>query len=214
VLTDHYPAYGVRLRTPRLELRLPDLDLLAELADVANGGVHDPADMPFVVPWTDLAPAERGRTVITHHLRVLAAATSEAWAMPFAVLADGRAIGIQEVSATDFGVVREVATGSWLGRAYQRRGIGTEMRAAVLALAFEGLDAVSAISDARDTNAGSNGVSRKLGYTYDGLERRLVRGEAASFHRLRLSRESWDAHRTVPVTVDGLDACRADLGAA
>jgi RimJ/RimL family protein N-acetyltransferase len=213
MLSDHYPAYGLRLRTPRLELCLPDLDVLAELADVANGGIHDPGDMPFEVPWTDAEPAARGRSVITYNMRTIAAATPSAWALPFAVRFEGRVVGIQEISATEFRVVRETATGSWLGQRYQRQGIGTEMRAAVLALAFEGLDAHYAISGARVENAGSRGVSRRLGYAYDGLVRQLVRGEAVEFHRLRLSRDAWEAHRTVPVTIEGLDACRADLDA-
>jgi RimJ/RimL family protein N-acetyltransferase len=211
MLTDHYPAYRLRLRTPRLELRLPDLDLLAELADVANAGVHDPADMPFSVPWTDLEPDARGRAVVTYHMGIIAAATPAAWSLPLAVLLDGHAVGIQGISARDFAVMREVGTGSWLGQRYHRQGIGTEMRAAVLALAFDGLDAHYAVSATRDTNAGSNGVSRKLGYVNDGLDRQLIRGEAATFQRLRLTRDAWEAHRNVPVTIESLDACRADL---
>jgi hypothetical protein len=48
-----WPLYGLRLTTPRLELRLPGLDLLDDLAAVAAEGVHDPAEMPFSLPWTD-----------------------------------------------------------------------------------------------------------------------------------------------------------------
>jgi hypothetical protein len=43
VIIDHWPLFGLVLRTPRLELRLPGLDRLAELADPAAAGVHDPA---------------------------------------------------------------------------------------------------------------------------------------------------------------------------
>jgi RimJ/RimL family protein N-acetyltransferase len=89
------------------------------------------------------------------------------------------------------------------------------MRAAVLHLAFEGLDAAEAISAARDSNVASGGVSRKLGYADDGLERWAVRGELTVHRRFRIDRAGWLAHRSVPVTLDGLtDACRADLGAA
>lgn len=59
----HWPLYGLRLRTPRLELRLPELELLDDLASVAVDGVHPPADMPFTAPWTDASPAERGKAV-------------------------------------------------------------------------------------------------------------------------------------------------------
>lgn len=214
MLTDHYAAYGIRLRTPRLELRLPDLDDLAALADVAVEGVHDPADMPFLVPWTDAEPAVRGRSVITYNLGVLAAATTAKWNLPFCVVYDGTPIGIQDLSAREFSVTREVSSGSWIGLKYQGNGIGTEMRAAVLYLAFEGLGAAEAISAARDSNVASGGVSRKLGYVDDGLERWAVRGELTVHRRFRIDRAAWLAHRLVPVTLDGLsDACLADLGA-
>ena len=62
-------------------------------------------------------------------------------------------------------------TGSWLGRSFQGRGIGTEMRAAVLELAFRGLGAATAESGALEGNAASARVSEKLGYRHDGLER-------------------------------------------
>ncbi len=214
MLTDHYPVFGLRIRTPRLELRLADLDLLAALADVANLGVHDPADMPFSVPWTDWQPTVRGRAVITYNLGLIARATPADWSLPLAVIVAGEPVGLQEIGAREFATMREVTTGSWLGQRFHRRGIGTEMRAAVLALAFEGLDAAYAVSSARDTNAGSNGVSAKLGYQHDGIERQPIRGEATTFHRLRLSRAAWAAHRTVAVTINGLDdACRTMLGA-
>ena len=45
---------------------------------------------------------------------------------------------------------------SWLGRAFQGRGLGTEMRAAVLAFAFDGLCATAADSSAFLDNAASN----------------------------------------------------------
>jgi RimJ/RimL family protein N-acetyltransferase len=214
MLIDHYAAYGIRLRTPRLELRLPDLDDLAALADTAIEGVHDPADMPFLVPWTDAEPAARGRSVISYNLGVLASATAENWHLPFCVIYDGMPIGIQDLSAREFGVTREVSSGSWIGLKYQGNGIGTEMRAAVLHLAFEGLGAHEAISAARDNNAASGGVSRKLGYVDDGVERWAVRGELTVHRRFRIDRAAWLAHRSVPVTLDGLSGrCLADLGA-
>jgi RimJ/RimL family protein N-acetyltransferase len=215
MLTDHYAAYGLRLRTPRLELRLPDLDDLARLADVAIEGVHDPAEMPFLTPWTGAEPAVLGRSLITYHLGVLAASTPTDWHLPFAVVFDGGPIGIQSVQAREFDVCREVSTGSWIGQRFQGKGIGTEMRAAILQLAFEELGAVEAISAARDSNVASTGVSRKLGYGDDGLERWAVRGELTVHRRFRLNRPAWLAHRTVPVTIDGLTPrCRSDLGAS
>jgi RimJ/RimL family protein N-acetyltransferase len=53
--------------------------------------------------------------------------------------------------------------GSWPGRRYQRQGAGTEMRAAVLFLAFDGLGALAAESGALEGNDASSRVSGKLG---------------------------------------------------
>jgi hypothetical protein len=103
MLTDLWPLFGLRLSTPRLELRVPDLDDLAALAAVAATGVHDPAVQPFAAEWTDGPPEQ--------------------------------------------------------------------MRAAVLDLAFEGLGAEYAVSEAFADNAASYAVSRKLGYADDGIER-------------------------------------------
>ena len=87
------------------------------------------------------------------------------------------------------------------------------MRAAVLHLAFVGLGAEEAISTAFVRNAASLGVSSRLGYEPDGIERRVVRGTAEVDRRLRLTRARWDLHRTVPVTIEGLAPCLAELGA-
>jgi RimJ/RimL family protein N-acetyltransferase len=57
-----------------------------------------------------------------------------------------------------------VGTFSWLGPGYRGRGLGTEMRAAVLHLAFAGLGAREAASEAFTDNHASNRVSQALGY--------------------------------------------------
>lgn len=204
-----WPLYGLRITTPRLELRLPGTDLLEELSAVAAGGVHDASRMPFTVPWTDSPPRERARATFRHVLGTVADWTAHEWTLSLAVLCDGRVVGRQDLSATDFPVTREARTGSWLGLAHQGRGIGTEMRAAVLHLAFEGLGAHAVTSAAMTDNPASLAVSRKLGYRPDGLETAAVRGEARTLRRLRLRREDWRAHRTVEVGIEGLEPCRA-----
>jgi RimJ/RimL family protein N-acetyltransferase len=213
VLTDVFPLYGLVLRTPRLELRLPSLEQLAALGELAGEGVHDPALMPFTVPWTDQPPAERARSVVQHHWEVLARLNPAGWTLPLVVLSGAEPVGFQDVGGADFGITREVATGSWLGRRHHGRGIGTEMRAAVLHLAFAGLGADYAISAAATDNPASRAVSRKLGYAADGIERVAVRGAVSEHVRFRLDRATWAAHRTVPVEIEGLEACRELLGA-
>src|SRR5690606_41701484 len=75
----HWPLYGLRLRTPRLELRLPVLAELDALAGTAARGVHEPGSMPFGVPWTDCPPAERAQRVMTHFWKLLGEWTPQRW---------------------------------------------------------------------------------------------------------------------------------------
>jgi len=64
-----WPLAGLRLLTPRLELRLPTDTDLDELASLAAAGVHDPDLQPFAFPWTDAAPGERARATLQYHWR-------------------------------------------------------------------------------------------------------------------------------------------------
>lgn len=206
----YWPLDGLRLTTPRLELRLPDQTELRVMADLAAGGIHPPESMPFTVNWTDLDPVARGRSVLQHHWRRLGDWTPQRWELNLSVFVDGVPVGLQSLSATDFAARREVETGSWLGLAHQGRGIGTEMRAAVLHLAFLGLDALDATSGAFHDNPASLRVSEKLGYRPDGISRLTRRGVVGESLRLRLPRTAWCPQ--VPVTVHGLDRCRDMFG--
>ena len=204
-LTDYLPIYRIRMRTERLELRLPDLDDLVALADQAAAGIHDPGFMPFLVPWTEAEPQERGRATIQVQMRAIMGSKPQDWTLPFVVLVDGQVVGMQEVAANDFKVKREASTGSWLGLAHHGKGIGTEMRAAVLDFLFNGLGADYAVSASFDGNGPSEGVSRKLGYQADGIEHQVLRDERRIDRRWRLSRDDWEAHRKHDVTIEGLD---------
>jgi len=207
MIAEHWPLFGLRLRTPRLELRVPDLTDLAGLAEVAAAGVHDPAAMPFVVPWTDGSPGEIARNTLQFQWRAWGQWSPDDWSLNFVTVHEDRVIGTQALDARQFATLREVGTGSWLGRDHHGRGFGTEMRAAVLELAFGGLDAQWAVSEAFADNAASYGVSRKLGYADDGIARHVVRGAAVTGRRLRLDRAGWAAARTVDVRIEGLAPC-------
>jgi RimJ/RimL family protein N-acetyltransferase len=206
----HWALFDLRLTTPRLELRLPSLDDMDALADRALEGVHEPGFMPFLVPWTD-APADRlPLATIQHHLEVLSAWRPENWRANFVVVHDGQVIGSQGMAGLDFATTREVSTGSWLGRAWQGKGLGTEMRAAVLHFAFEGLGAESATSSAFVDNPASLAVSRKLGYRNDGIHVRVVQGKRRIDQRQRLVRDDFVC--PVPVEIHGLEGCRDQFG--
>ncbi|SNY58261.1 GNAT family N-acetyltransferase [Paractinoplanes atraurantiacus] len=208
MLSDLWPLYRLVLRTPRLELRFPGEDHLGELARLAADGVHDPAVQPFAAAWTDAPPAEVARSVLQWNWRLRADWSPGRWELGLVAIADGRVVGTQGIGADDFAVLREVGTGSWLGRAHHGRGYGTEMRAAVLELAFAGLGAEFATSEAFADNHASYAVSRKLGYADDGIARHAIRDRVTTGRRLRLDRASWEAARSIPVHMEGLDLCR------
>ncbi len=143
-----WPLFDLVVRTPRLELRPPtDHDCVA-LAQLAAEGVHDPQVMPFDVPWTDVPPPELERRALRWWWRKRAEWSPDEWAFTGAVFVGGEAVGVQDLTAHHFAILRTVGTGSWLGRRHQGRGIGREMRAAILHLAFEGLGARQATSAA------------------------------------------------------------------
>lgn len=208
----HWPLRDLVLRTPRLEMRPDDDAGLGELVDAAYAGVHPPGEMPFLHPWTDADPRYLGRGILQHFWSQRAALAPERWSIHFLVRLDGRVIGTQGLSGVDFGVTREVSTGSWIGMAHQGRGIGTEMRAAVLLLAFDHLGASHARSSAFADNTASLRVSEKLGYRRDGTATEVRRGVRSEEVRLvvdaaGLVRPGWELH------VEGVDGCRGLLGA-
>ncbi|MFA1541540.1 GNAT family N-acetyltransferase [Actinomadura monticuli] len=210
--TEHFPLLGLRLRTPRLELRLPSPEELGALANTAAQGVHAPGTIPFTVPWTDRPPADVARGVVQHHWHTLGQWTPDDWQLHLTVFHAGDVVGQQDVRARDFAVLRQVNTGSWLGMRHHGKGIGTEMRAAVLHLAFTGLGADEALSSAFADSHASRAVSRKLGYQDNGTERAVVQGAMTIEQRLRLTRADWEKRATIPVTIEGLAPCLPMFG--
>ena len=203
----NWPLFGLRVRTPRLELRLPGLGDLDALADLAAEGIHDPATMPFGAPWTAAPPAERARTTLQFHWRSWAEWTPDNWSCDLITVHDGTVIGTQGFRGKDFATVREISTGSWLGLPYHGKGFGTEMRAAILHLAFAGLGAEHAVSSAFTDNPASLRISEKLGYSRDGISRHERTGAAATEQRLRLTREAWTRTEDTPVEITDLTPC-------
>lgn len=201
----YWPLFDLRLRTPRLELRVPTDDDFAPLLDAVDAGIHDPATMPFSFPWTDVEPVHRRRSAAQHWWRQRAEWSAEKWNVPFAVTFEGDVVGMQDVMATDFPSLRTVATGSWLTQRVQGRGIGREMRSAVLHFAFDVLGAEVAKSGAFRDNPASLAVSRALGYEDDGIDRAAPRGDVRELVRLRLTREKWRC--AYDVIVDGVEEC-------
>jgi RimJ/RimL family protein N-acetyltransferase len=167
--------------------------------------------MPFAAPWTDEPSPQFERGFVQYHWSTRALWRPSEWNLELGVARDGRLVGVQGMGARDFAILRTVNTGSWLGRRFQRQGYGTEMRAAVLELAFRGLGAEAAVSGAVVGNEASRRVSEKLGYRVTGMSTVAPRGEPVDHYDLRIERARWRS--PVPVDVAGLDPCLPLFGA-
>jgi RimJ/RimL family protein N-acetyltransferase len=198
-----HPLTRLRVRTPRLELRLATRAELRTLGELAQRGIHDPAVMPFGIAWTD--ESDRPGFVdeaIEHHQARLREWQPDDWNLNLIAFYRGGPIGVQSVRGERFAERRTVDTGSWLGRGFQGRGLGTEMRAGALSLAFDGLGATVATSGAIEGNPQSLGVSRKLGYEVVGSHVVSPRGVPAEHTDLELRRERFRS--PVPVELVAL----------
>ncbi len=202
------PLWEIRVRTPRLELRLPSEDELVELFRVAQTGIHPPDEMPFYVPWTDNLELD---AFLAFHRSAWTEWRPEKWALNLIAFLDAAPIGSQGAEAKDFAVTREVETGSWLGARFQGRGLGTEQRAAVLELAFAGLQAGAAVSGSFSHNVKSQRVSEKLGYRRTGTRTMISRGEPVEHYDYRLERGAWSS--PIEVEITGLEPALPLFGA-
>jgi len=207
-----WPLRCLVLRTPRLELRPDDDAGLLELVDEAYRGVHPPEVMPFLVPWTDADPRDLGRRMLQYYWSVRARLAPDEWAINFLARHEGRVIGTQQLSGADYGLLREVETGSWIGMRHQGSGFGTEMRAAVVAFAFDHLGAVRARSAAFVDNVASQRVSERLGYRPDGSTWVIRRGQPTEEVRLVLTPEDF-ARPEWKLQVEGVEPALPLLGA-
>jgi RimJ/RimL family protein N-acetyltransferase len=208
-----YPLLEVRVTTPTLELRGATDELLDQLAEVVRAGkTHaDPAPyddpMSFYEPDPDLRVAGWLRAI----WRRRGAVEPAFWRLYFVVTVDGRPVGEQTLTGVNFSELGTVTTFSWLSADERGRGLGREMRAAILHLAFDGLGATEASSDAFVDNLGSNAISRGLGYEPNGSDWATRQGEPALLNRWRLTRGSWEERRRADIRLHGIEACHALL---
>ncbi|MFD4960301.1 GNAT family N-acetyltransferase [Microbacterium sp. NPDC058389] len=191
-IEDVWPLFALRLETPRLMLRPIRDEDLPGLVEAALRGVHEPERMPFGVPWTDWEPARLTRSMAQFHWSLRANATLENWGVSFTVVHEGVPVGIQEMHARNFAGRRTIDTASWLTADLHGRGLGKEMRAALLLFGFDHLGAQWAESSAASWNEASLGVSQSLGYERNGLSRAEPRpGEPVDEIRVRVSAEQF-----------------------
>ncbi len=209
---EHWPLFDLEVRTPRLTLRYLDDRLAVELLAVAARGVHDPATMPFSVPWTDLPSPQMEQEAMRFYWQSRAATRPESWRLLHAVIVDGEVVGAADLFADGYPSLRQFTTGSWLGLEFQGRGLGKEMRMAALTLGFDGLGAEFALTAAWHDNAASLGVTGRWDTTTSARARVLRRGVPDEQLAFRMPRDHWDTIRRDDITLHGVEAAREFLG--
>lgn len=209
-----YAPFAVQVRTPRLTLVGATDEWLERLAPQVRAGKAgaspDPYDDPISLYETD--PDVRVDRWWQGIWRGRGLVSSEAWRLYFVVVVDDEPVGMQDLIGHRFSQFRSVTTFSWLSADQRGRGLGREMREAVLHLAFAGLGASQAVSEAFGDNRASNGVSMALGYERNGTDWDSRRGEPAVIQRWLLPVEVWNARQRTDFELDGVADCRRTLG--
>jgi RimJ/RimL family protein N-acetyltransferase len=166
--------------------------------------------MPFFTAWTDgIGKPGFVPEFVRFHRTQQDEWLPDNWHLLLGVWTDGELAGTQGAQLTEPGTAE---TGSWLGQRFQGRGIGTEMRAAMLALLFEGLGLGAATSGALEGNEASARVSEKLGYEQVGEDVAAPRGVPVRQRKFRLTRAMWQARERPRVEIEGLEPCLALFG--
>lgn len=208
----YWPLFDLEVHTPTLTLRGIDDALGVELCDLMQRGIHEPGFMPFVNAWSSAPSPQRERDAFRFWWRSRAENGPGTVHLGFAVIHEATVIGAGGLDGPAFGKLRTVETGSWLGQAYQGKGLGKEFRAALLHLAFAGLGAVEATTGAFANNAPSLGVTRSLGYEPNGVFRAMQGDHVGEICRFRISRERWEAIRRDDIELVNIEPAREFLG--
>jgi|SRR3984957_9813530 len=204
------PLLALRISAGPVEMRGITDDLLSPLGDLATD-VHEPDVMPFTYPWTLTPAVGIPLEVAQYHWGKRAGFSPAAWTADLAVYYEGELVGCQGFTTRDYLVTRGGETGSWLGRRFHGRGIGTAMRQLICAFAFDCLDAEQITSSAFTDNPASLAVSRKTGYADNGSERRNRLGKPATLRRIVLEPANLVRYPH-ELAVDGLAEFRGSIG--
>ena len=203
----HWPLFDLEVRTPRLTLRPPDEATMFALVALADRGVHPPDYMPFLRAWTSEPDGVRQRHSLQYYWRCWSSWDVEAWELPFAVWADDDVVGVQTIMANAYPQARTFETGSWVQQDHQGQGLGKEMRAAILHLAFAGLGAQRATTGAFHDNTRSLAVTYALGYEPNGDLLKLRGGQPERCLEFKMDRAPWLLRRRTDIAISGLEPC-------
>ncbi len=205
------PLLGLRITAGPIELQGITDDLLGPLAGLAAEGISSPDGPPFLTPWKTEPHQDLPRFFAQYYWQLRADFSPDRWTAPLAVLRDGEPAGVQELFGDKYLVNRTTETGSWLARPFRGCGLGTAMRQVVAAIAFDHLDAQHVTSAAFSDNAASVSVSRKVGYTENGVDIWAREGKPVPHQRFLLSPGNLVRYEH-PLLVTGLAAFRRSIG--
>jgi RimJ/RimL family protein N-acetyltransferase len=203
-----WPLFDLVVRTPRLELRSPTDEMCVELARIASPDMFADGEVYFKSDWVSEPSPQRERHSLQFWWRHRALFAPDDWHLEMAVIVDDRVVGSQGMFAQRFPLRRSVETGSWLSAPAQGRGLGKEMRIAILHLAFAGLGANEARSSAFAGNHRSLGVSRSVGYKDNGQQIDVRAGTRPGVtQNFRMTREDFEQHRRPEIVIENLEPC-------
>lgn len=210
----NYAPLQVRVATPRIELVGATDERLEQLQRVVWEGKATADPGPYDDPMSlyEDDPDVRVRKWLQGIWRGRGSVTSDFWRLHFVVIVDGHAVGMQDLIGDRFSTYGTVVSFSWLSSDLRGRRLGKEMREAVLHLAFDGLGAKEAGTEAFLDNPGSNGVSRSVGYAENGVAWATRRGEPGLMQRWRLTRSDWLSTRRSDIELHGVPECQEFLG--
>jgi RimJ/RimL family protein N-acetyltransferase len=197
-----WPFFDLRIACGEVLLRgVTDADLDPLLAAFPDELDQDPRHRAFLG-----RAADRRRVLVAEIWQHRGTWSPTSWCLDLAVEVDGRVVGVQALEGEEYPLLRTVDSNSWLATEVRGRGLATAMRTGVLALAFDHLGAVAAISSATLDNAPSLAVSRRLRYADNGVSLSNSQDGVIELQHLRLLAETWRAAAHA-VEIEGVAAC-------
>lgn len=208
VFDEVFPTQKLSLRTERLLLRPPDLwdpECLDVYRRISGRLLQD--EHWFESNWYLAEPPEIQISAARNYLQQLVDWTPDAWSLKLMVWSDREVIGEISLRGVRFLQTRSLSTGSWLAPEWRGRGLGKEMRAAVLFFGFRMLGAEEFRSEAHRDNRASGQTSLSLGYREDGTTSKHAPDD---YVRYLLIRDMWRDDQEVRVS--GFEECRHSFG--
>ena len=193
-LAQIWPQFALHVALEGACLQSPtDTELSVLTRRAAEPGAVLPTTDSHFVTWIHDRTREEIAEQLTSRARSNRDLTKRSgWTLDLAVIVSGQPVGMQSLSGFDRWPHRRiVGTTSWLLAPFQRSGLGTRSRAAVLELAFAHLGAESAKSWVLEDNHASVSVSTKLGYHLIDRHAITEHGRHYTEHVYQLDRDTW-----------------------